>query len=178
MQKKIEFNIRIYDGKDSFYSTHDLMQGHVSLTFEEDIVVDGLSVSLEGKATVRVEKHVNLSNRAGYVVGDHTFLRMSLPIPSTMLPENHLAGRGKCYVIPFNFTVPETLLSYACSHGKANEKVVRKPHLLLPPSLGIFKTAGIFIDDLGPRRAKASCDVHARIKTHFYDGASVLLEKA
>ena len=178
MQKKIEFNITISDGKDSFYSTHDLIQGHISLKVQEDTIFDGLSVTLEGKATIRMEKDVNLSNKLGYVVGDHTFLRMSLPIQSNMLLENRIARGGKYYVIPFSFTVPETLLPYACNHGTASENVVRKAHLLLPPSLGIFKTAGILIDDLGPKRAKVSYNVHARMKKINFDGTSVLLEKA
>ena len=178
MPRKTEFSITIRHCNDSFYSTHGMIQGHVSLKFEKDTVVDDLCVTLEGKATIRMENHVSLLSNAGYVVGDHTFLRMSQPIQSTMLPEDHLARRGERYMIPFNFIVPETLLPYACSHGIASESVVRRAHLLLPPLLGIFRTSSLLINDLGPKGTEVSYNVHARIRTPFHEGTSVPLEAA
>jgi hypothetical protein len=174
----MEFNITLCAGKDSSYSTHDLIKGYVSLKFKEDSAINDVSITLEGKTVVRVEKHPAIWDKAGYVFGDHVFLRMSQPIPPIALPKDRLAKRGSFYEIPFRFTVPETLLPVACGHETTDAGSVRKAHLLLPPSFGSYKTANdVLIDDLTPKRAKVSYHVHARLRRSLDEDRSILLER-
>lgn len=174
----MEFKITITEGKICFYSTHDLIQGYVRLEFKRDTVIDELSITLQGKASIRVEKHVLLSNRADYILRDHTFLRMSHPVQPTDLPENRLARRWQSHIIPFDLTVPDALLPYSCSHAIADESVMRKAHLLLPPSIGISRTNGIFVDNLGPKKAKVAYSIHVRVRKYFPNGGFMVLQKA
>ena len=178
MQKKIKIEITLVDGKAAFYGTHDVIEGRVSLSFEQDAVVDDLSVTLEGRTSLRVEKYSTVSTKGGYIFGDHRFLRMPLPIPTAILPKNCLARRGESYVIPFNFTVAENLLPYVCSHKTVKDGSVRTSHLLLPPSLGNFKRHDVLVDSLGPKRVKVSYCIHVRVRKHLGNGSPVLLEKA
>ena len=178
MRSTTELSITVKDSSTGFYITDDLIQGHVSLEFEKDTNIDELSITLEGKTATRIEKHVILSNIPGYISGEHTFLRMSCPIRLTDLPKQCLARRRQTYHIPFNFTVPQSLLPYACSHATIDESTTRKAHLHLPPSLGSPESGDIFIDDIDSNRAKIAYTINFRLRKHFSDGRSVLLQKA
>lgn len=178
MRSRPELQITLAEDKPGFYSTHDVIQGHVSLEFKKDTIIDELSIILEGKASVRLEEHVLLSPKAGRIVGNHTFLRLSHPIESVDLSERRLACGQQSYTIPFAFTVPDALLPYACSHTAADGNAIRRAHLLLPPSLGTSQTNAVFSDDLGPKRAKVTYTIHVKARKQLPRSVSTPLQKA
>ena len=173
-----ELQITLAEDRPGFYSTHDVIQGHVSLEFKKDTIIDELSIILEGRASVRLEEHVLLSPKAGHIVGNHTFLRLSHPIESVDLSEHRLACGQQSYTIPFAFTVPDALLPYACSNTAANGNAIRRAHLLLPPSLGTSQTNGVFSDDLGPKKAKVTYTIHVKVRKQLPRCVAIPLQKA
>ena len=178
MRSRPELQIRLPEDRPDFYSTGDVIQGHVGLEIKDDTVIDEVSITLEGKTIVQLEEHVFLSPRAGYVVGNHTFLRLSHPNKSLdLLEPRHSCGQ-QSYTIPFNFTVPGALLPYACSHTAADGSAIRRAHLLLPPSFGTSQTNGVFSDDPGPKRAKVTYTLHVKVRKQLHKGGSITLEKS
>ena len=65
-----------------------------------------------------------------------------------------------------------------CSLESGDDSVLRKAHLLIPPSLGTSRTDGVFVDDLGPKRAKVTFSVHVRVRKYHPDGGSIIRQKA
>ena len=177
MPLRTDLQIMLPRNGPGFYSTHDLIQGHASLEFKKDTAIDEVSVTLEGRANIRVEEYALLANKAGYVSGAHTFLRLSHPIKLTDLPADGVARGQRSYVIPFEFTVPDSLLPYACSHATGDESPVRKAHLLPPPSLGTSEADGVFVNDMGPKTAKVTYAINFQVRKRFRKGGSILLRK-
>ncbi|EXJ56640.1 hypothetical protein A1O7_06984 [Cladophialophora yegresii CBS 114405] len=178
MRKKIEIDIILRDGENATYSTHEVIRGRVVLNSAEDAVLDDLRITLKGKASIRLKRPLDLAMVAGYLVGEHTFLRMSAPVSSPVLLQGRSARGVISYSIPFNFTVPQNLLQYACMHNTKDDQSVKTAHLLLPPSLGKFKRAGILVHDLGPETTTVTYAVYASVRRFTPDLTPVLIEKA
>lgn len=169
-----EVEIVLRDGENSLYTTNDSILGYLSLCFDEDVLLKKLTLTLEGEAVTCVNNVSSLLYHGGNVFGKHKFLRMSQSIQPTSLPEDDVALKGQCYKIPFNFTVPGTLLPYACSHGRSTPE----SHLSLPPSLGAYETKNVIIQDMGPNTAKVNYRIFARITKAVPRGVATHLEKS
>lgn len=159
------------------YLTNDLMEGYVCLKFDKDTRIDVPSITFEGKASTRVEKHPFLSNKAGHACGYHTFLRLTHSVPSSDTPENGVALRNQTYRIPFEFGVPETLLPYACAHTTVGGNAVRREHLLPPPSFGECFENSAFVDFSRKADAKVTYAIHVKVRKYFSDGSSIVLKQ-
>lgn len=176
MSSKSGLDIEVTQG-DSIRVTNDLIHGYVCLKFEDNASIDNLSITFEGKARTRVEKHVLLSNNAGHTCGDHNFLRMSQSVQPADMPKDGVARRDQSYIFPFKFRVPEVLLPYVCTHALKGGNAVRRAHLLLPPSLGKPFTSSSLADHSGPSKARINYAIHATVRRHFSNGTSVILKK-
>ena len=170
----MKLSIVLDDTKRIFYSTRESVRGYVKMKCEEDIVIEELSISLEGKAVVRVEKHPFLSNEAGYLNGDQLFLRV-VHCPTIESKDRRMRKHEGC-TFPFDLMVPDNIPEDACSHNTSST-LVRDQHLFCPPSLASFAANGIYLDDLGPKQAKIAYGICARLVASIGNTAPLLLEK-
>lgn len=178
MPSKKQLEITLTGSDSHTYLTNDLIRGHMCLDFDKDTKIGAPSITFEGKASTRVEKHPFLSNKAGDACGYHTFLRLTHSVRPSDIPENGVALQSQTYRIPFEFRVPETLLPYACSHATASGNAARRQHLLPPPSLGECFGNSPFVDLSRKTDAKVNYAIHVKVRRYFSDGWSMVLKKS
>lgn len=152
------------------YTNGDVIKGHVRLSYRKDTVIDGFEINFLGTSSIHLKDRRLRSTPKRHLHGTHTFLKMSQPIETNELPIDGIARRGRKYLIPFSFAVPDTLLSYACSCAAGCSE---KAHLMLPPSsLGPSATKNPLCKALNSQDATVTYVVEVRFKRYFSDGTS------
>lgn len=76
-----------------------------------------------------------------------------------MLPIPRIAEKGKKYIFPFTFVIPQRLLESSCTHRVTND-AVREAHLQLPPSAG---EGGCSTNDLFPDMTRISYYIQVKM---------------
>ncbi|KAK8029153.1 arrestin [Apiospora marii] len=133
------------------YTSSSSLSGHVVISPAKDTRFDSLQILLMGVSRTRVDGvHVPHATQ-------HTFLKLTMPIPDSSYPVPRLYEAGRTYTVPFNFVIPDHLTLSACSHKTASD-AVRAHHLCLPPSLGTWDR-----DDMTPDMARVEYAVRARL---------------
>jgi hypothetical protein len=134
VQKRTDVRFELDGGPDQVYSTRDEIRGGITLEHENDLVVNALTLTLEGACTTHVGNLSNSGPATGKARGKHHFLKLQHPIDASLL-SGSAPVTGRCQIhIPFTFVVPERMLPGACNHKTSHENV-KPAHLLLPPTL-------------------------------------------
>ncbi|KAL4724252.1 hypothetical protein ACLX1H_008865 [Fusarium chlamydosporum] len=113
------------------YTTGSKIQGSVKLTAHHQTAFHSIQVDLRGTTTTRQ------AFQYGTPFTTHTFMQIRMPISEAVLPACQILEAGKVYNIPFLFIIPTDLSPKACNHQNTT---VRERHLLLPPTIGAWKT--------------------------------------
>ncbi|WEW61990.1 hypothetical protein PRK78_007490 [Emydomyces testavorans] len=160
--------------KANSYTTLDAIQGEVSLSAENDVRFDQLSISFIGTSRTSIERPGYAGPTVGQSSAFHTFLKLTQPIEESQYPQPRILEAGRKYSFPFTFVVPERLLPSSCRHH-VNHRQVQAAHTHLPPSLGDPMVAGHgskLLDDMSPRMCRIQYQICARLlKIDQTDGA-------
>ncbi|KAK8128592.1 Arrestin [Apiospora sp. TS-2023a] len=133
------------------YTSSSSLSGHVVINPAKDTRFDTLQILLMGVSRTRVDGvHAPHATQ-------HTFLKLTMPIPESVYPVPRVYEAGRIYTVPFNFVIPDYLTLSACSHKTASD-AVGADHLCLPPSLGTWDR-----DDMTPDMARVEYTVRARV---------------
>ena len=133
------------------YTSSSVISGTVVVETEYDMWFDTLQILLLGMSISQTD------STAGPLQRQHLFLKLQMPISTDQLPVPRIFEAGITYTFPFTFVLPKYLTINACSHGVRTDHV-RDAHLLLPPSMGIWRT-----DDMAPKMARIEYSIEARI---------------
>ena len=118
---------------------------------EYDMRFDILQILLLGMSISQTD------STAGPLQRQHLFLKLQMPISNEQLPIPRIFEGGIAYTFPFTFVIPKCLTINACGHRVRTDRV-RDAHLLLPPSMGTWKT-----DDMAPKMARIEYSIKARV---------------
>ncbi|KAK7981572.1 Arrestin [Apiospora saccharicola] len=134
------------------YTSSSSLSGHVAINPAKDTRFETLQILLMGVSRTRVDGvHAPHATQ-------HTFLKLTMPIPESVYPTPRVCEAGRTYTVPFNFVIPDYLTLSACSHKTASD-AVGADHLCLPPSLGTWDR-----DDMTPDMARVEYTVRARLE--------------
>lgn len=133
------------------YTSSSSLSGHVVINPAKDTRFDSLQILLMGVSRTRVDGvHAPHATQ-------HTFLKLTMPIPESTYPVPRVYEVGRTYAVPFNFVIPDYLTLSACSHKTVSDAVCAH-HLCLPPTLGTWDR-----DDMTPDMARVEYTVRARL---------------
>jgi hypothetical protein len=132
--RKTDISIELDGGFDQVYSTRDPIRGQVILEYENDAVINELTLTLEGACTTHVGNLSDSGPATGKAKGRHHFLKLQHPIDVSLLSGSPTETGHLQSHVPFTFVVPEHILPGACNH-KTSHGNVKPAHLLLPPTL-------------------------------------------
>lgn len=156
-QPKSDIEIRLkHHYKTKTYTSSSPIEGHVTITTQKDVRFDSLEIVLMGMSRTRTD---------GYSApheSNHTFLKLSMPIPESMYPVPRILGTGRTLTVPFNFVLPNFLTINACNH-KIESDHFHQQHLCLPPSMGSWARGNWEKDDLAPNMAEVVYSIKARV---------------
>lgn len=133
-RSKPSFHVEIDIGghtESKIYTTGSKIQGSVKLTAHHQTAFHSVQVDFRGTTTTRQ------AFQYGTPFTTHTFMQIRMPISEAVLPACQILEAGKVYNIPFLFIIPTDLSPKACNHQNTT---VRERHLLLPPTIGAWKT--------------------------------------
>ncbi|KAH0606698.1 uncharacterized protein H6S33_003532 [Morchella sextelata] len=168
-----------YNGGLKSYSTLDTIKGEVTIiATTADIRFDDVQVTFEGKQRTWMDRMGATPATSGRTSSTITFLKLTQPTDETLLPHPRILERGRKYIFPFTFVIPERLLPTACTHTLKNDSV-RDSHLQLPPSAGdpsLATDQGCLADDLFPDMTLVSYYIQAKlVRRRESDGKAVSL---
>ncbi|KAJ5807637.1 hypothetical protein N7447_011093 [Penicillium robsamsonii] len=129
------------------FKTHKIIDGEVIFTPIQETSIEDISITFKGMTRIEVE-NMNTHLPLPFSRIHKPFLSMELPIYDYLWDTNTLKP-GKCYRMPFKFTVPEELPIHACHHQCGNHQI-QQEHLQLPPSLSYRATKSHEIHDMSP----------------------------
>ncbi|KAK8051037.1 hypothetical protein PG993_002422 [Apiospora rasikravindrae] len=133
------------------YTSSSSLSGRVVISPTRDMRFDSLHILLMGVTKTRVDGvHAPHATQ-------HTFLRLTMPIPETSYPVPRVYEAGRVYTVPFHFVIPNYLTLGACCH-KIESDAVSEQHLCIPPSLRTWDK-----DDMAPDMARVEYTVRARL---------------
>lgn len=179
--QKPEIKIRIHNKKLS-YTTHEHLDGVVSITAPCDISFDDLDIEFVGTSRTYVERLTTAAAVSGRSEAFHQFLKLQQPDLEELYPENNVLIGGQKYDFPFEFAIPDQLLPKICQH-KVVSDTVKEAHLNLPPSLGSAgageKEEGdadekAILDDMCPDMASIRYGVFAKISKNKEQGGEIV----
>lgn len=154
---KSDVQIHIHNHyKTKTYTSSSPLSGQVTITTQRDVPFDTIEIILFGSSKTRTE---------GYSApheSQHTFLKMTMPIPDAAYPVPRVLEAGRTCTIPFNFVLPSFLTLSACNH-KVQAEDVRAHHLCLPPSMGAWARGNWEKDDMAPHMAEVEYSIKARV---------------
>ncbi|KAF8427357.1 hypothetical protein EV426DRAFT_404137 [Tirmania nivea] len=165
-----------------YFTTRDTIEGEVSLVALSDTRFDEIYIGFEGIVRVWMERYgaapggpmlstrtVGDSQRQEYYrtpfLTTRQFLKLSQPVDESSLPHSRIAEKGRRYIFPFVFVVPERLLPTMCAHRHKNA-TVEDAHMQLPPSLGDGTApaySGCTYDDISPDMTRISYGITVKI---------------
>lgn len=132
--QKPEIKIKLHN-KQKSYTTHEQLEGVVSIVSPCDTSFDEIDVEFVGTSRTYVERLTTAAAVSGRSEAFHQFLKLQQPGLAELYPEGNVLLAGQKYEFPFVFVVPDQLLPKICQHKIVSE-TVRAAHLCLPPSLG------------------------------------------
>lgn len=144
------------------YTTSDRIEGQVSIVAPADTRFDDICITFEGTSRTWMERFGGTSTTSGRTTVAQTFLRLVQPVDETTLPIPRIAVKGKTYMFPFTFVIPQNLLPSACTHITENQAVM-DAHLHLPPSIGDPAVLTEDKDDLAPDMTRISYAIRVRV---------------
>lgn len=154
---KSDVQIHIHNHyKTKTYTSSSPLSGEVTIATQRDVPFDTIEIILFGSSRTRTE---------GYSApheSQHTFLKMTMPIPESTYPVPRVLESGRPVTIPFNFVLPSFLTLSACNH-KIQSEDVREQHLCLPPSMGSWARGNWEKDDMAPHMAEVEYSIKARV---------------
>lgn len=154
---KSDVHIRIHNHyKTKTYTSSSPLSGEVTITTQRDVPFDSVEIILFGASKTRTE---------GYSApheSQHTFLKLTMPIPESTYPVPRVLETGRTMTIPFNFVLPNFLTLSACNH-KVECEEVRAHHLCLPPSMGSWARGNWEKDDMAPNMAEVEYSIKVRV---------------
>ncbi|KAH0436414.1 arrestin [Colletotrichum camelliae] len=121
------------------YTCGATVSGHVSINPRHDTEFSLVEISLQGKATVRIDD--TYSSRQTSQI----FLKVDMPVAESAYPESRILKAGETHKIPFRFIIPSQLTEAACQHD-VDSTSIRDCHLRLPSSLTSWDK-----DDMAPK---------------------------
>ncbi|KAE8343209.1 hypothetical protein BDV24DRAFT_149827 [Aspergillus arachidicola] len=159
------------DGVVNNYTTGDEINGNVTVTVNEDVIIDALQIIFEGTSETTVEPAGTIINR---IAATHCFLRLRQPVENGRLPPCQTLRQGIVYSFPFTFVLPGRLLPQACDHETSNW-VLKDAHTRLPPALDdsvFLDSQRTTPDDFAPTACRVSYIVKVWITKALFDGDS------
>ena len=159
------------------YSTHDAVEGLVSLKFHRDTNIDHLRINFLGKASVCLKDGRQNPTTAQYFQGEQTFLRMEQPIDAKDLPSNGIALGRRKYRLPFEFTIPETLLPHACNCRPLENGQAGNDHLPLPPTFDSRRQSGSLLSGTYSNQGRIYYVVQVTFRIRFSDGTTRTIQE-
>jgi len=175
--QKPEIRIHLHNKKKA-YTTHEQLEGVVSIVAPCDISFDDIDIEFVGTSRTYVERLTTAAAVSGRSEAFHQFLKLQQPDLETLYPENNILVAGQKYEFPFIFVIPDQLLPKICQH-KVVSDTVKDAHLNLPPSLGSAtgseKEDGdadekAILDDMCPDMASIRYGVFAKISKNKEHG--------
>ncbi|PIG82866.1 hypothetical protein AARAC_003150 [Aspergillus arachidicola] len=175
------------DGVVNSYTTGDEINGNVTVTVNEDVIIDALQITFEGwcldylpslRLTYSISTSETTVEPPGTIINrtaaTHCFLRLRQPVENGRLPPCQTLRQGIVYSFPFTFVLPGRLLPQACDHETSNW-VLKDAHARLPPTLDDW----VFLDrqrttpdDFAPTACRVSYIVKVWITKALFDGDS------
>ncbi|KAK8868499.1 arrestin protein [Apiospora arundinis] len=139
------------------YTSSSSLSGRVVIRPSRDTRFDSLQILLMGVTRTRVDGvHAPAATQ-------HTFLKLTMPIPESSYPVPRVYEADRTYSVPFNFVIPSYLTLSACSH-KTESDAVSGHHLCIPPSLGGIPSSSSWDkDDMAPDMARVEYTIRARL---------------
>ncbi|EQB43476.1 arrestin [Colletotrichum gloeosporioides Cg-14] len=110
------------------YTCGTTVSGHVSINSRHDTEFSSVQISLQGKATVRIDDTYS-SRQTSQIL-----LKVDMPVAESAYPNSRIFKAGETYKIPFRFIIPSQLTEAACQHDVESTSI-RDYHLRLPSSL-------------------------------------------
>ncbi|KAF4915618.1 hypothetical protein CGCVW01_v010297 [Colletotrichum viniferum] len=110
------------------YTCGTTISGHVSINPRHDTEFSSVQISLQGKASVRIDDTYS-SRQTSQIL-----LKVDMPVAESSYPESRIFKAGETYKIPFRFIIPSQLTEAACQHDVESTSI-RDYHLRLPSSL-------------------------------------------
>ncbi|KAE8374920.1 hypothetical protein BDV26DRAFT_283889 [Aspergillus bertholletiae] len=169
------------EGCPNSYTTGDIIEGVVSISVDSETAFDKLDIVFEvltnrqaspkgyqvneraiGVSETQQSQVIALPSQAKAY---HAFLKLYQPIRDAEYPTPRTLVVGRIYRFPFNFAVPEQLLSTACDHVKRNYHIGRA-HIWLPPSLGdpmLASDGRVSLDDMSSELCRISYRIRASL---------------
>ncbi|VUC24220.1 unnamed protein product [Clonostachys rosea] len=114
------------------YTPGSIISGRVDVTTGKDFAFDAFNIDLMGETTTNIQTSFGDPRHTR-----HIFLKLSMPLSSSVFPASRVFEAYQTYSIPFTFTVPYHLPSKACKHTECED--IRERHLCLPPSMGYWE---------------------------------------
>lgn len=124
--------ISLHHGRDA-YRPSDRLYGEAILIAQVDTYFEIIEIHLTGISRTHND-YITSGGVINYTAGAHNFLSISQPNLERHWPHDNVLKAKHQYILPFEFTLPSTLLSSACDHRVASASI-REAHLQLPPSL-------------------------------------------
>ncbi|CAG9951914.1 unnamed protein product [Clonostachys rosea f. rosea IK726] len=114
------------------YTPGSIISGRVDVTTDKDFAFDTFNIDFMGETTTNIQTSFGDPRHTR-----HIFLKLSMPLSRSVLPESKIFEAYQTHSIPFTFTVPYHLPSKACKHTECED--LHERHLCLPPSMGYWE---------------------------------------
>lgn len=179
--QKPEIQITLHT-KQKSYTTHDRLEGVVSITSPCDTSFDDIDIDFVGTSRTYVERLTTAAAISGRSEAFHQFLKLQQPGLAELYPEDKVLTAGQKYDFPFVFVIPDQLLPKTCQH-KTVSYSVRDAHLNLPPTLGCASGGDkdlsdaedrATLDDMCPDMASIRYGVFTKISKNKDQGGEVV----
>lgn len=174
------------DGSEKIFDTFDRVKGNVLVNVNRKINLEKIDITFEGMQLASTPRFWNyhyirrslwltalvgsssssVSRATPFAPGRreayHPFLWLRQPTDISKYADQNVLLPGKVYKFPFEFVIPEEMLSQCCDH-EVKHSNVRKAHKRLPPSFGpgmtrLDQSTG---DGMTPQTCQVSYSVRA-----------------
>ncbi|KAB8275242.1 hypothetical protein BDV30DRAFT_225283 [Aspergillus minisclerotigenes] len=161
------------DGVVNSYTTGDEINGNVTVTVSEDVMIGALQIIFRsiGTSETTIQPPGAIINRTA---ATHYFLRLRHPVENGPFPPCRTLRCGIVYSFPFTFVLPDRLLPQAFDHETSNW-VLKDAHARLLPILGdsvFLDSQQTMPDDFAPTACRVSYIVKVSITKAASDGDS------
>lgn len=179
--QKPDIKIVLHNKQKSF-TTHEKLEGVVSIVSPCDISFDDIDVEFVGTSRTYVERLTTAAAISGRSEAFHQFLKLQQPGLPELYPEGRVLVAGHKYDFPFVFVIPDQLLPRICQHRVVSD-TVRNAHLNLPPSLGCGSAGDreegdaedkAMHDDMCPEMASIRYGVFAKVSRNKEQGGEIV----